>query len=595
VVALRRLFVTWACLAASVSARTLHLSSHDASSWDWHVIMAPDGEPSSTYMEGWPAMNSLRRKLLELVPELGVSDNISLPVVLVPVVLGFAMLLLVGCSVMDLRQVPDPEETPRTQATWSKPAIFALTSYRFYTGFLSATWMPYLLAMEGRALMDERQSVFMGTAKLIYGFSILLNPVFGLVGDQAARVSRWSGRRSFILLGVAAGGLGIYGCLVAASIEDLRWYLAGVVLWMLGEAMADVTTETLVPELLPQSQYEASSQIRSLNFLLGGLIGYVALITFRGLHFSWLYYAYLFVMLVCAFLSLCLIDAEDMATKLQQATSRAAKHALEDQTFKKLVVQAYWMPARCEGGFPRACMCQFIFSLGSAPMFFLLLMIRDIVGIKDESVLQMHFGAISIVFFVAAALASILGTIAAKAGCDASELAEDRDDDGDGAGETLSASSWHMMIASTAAFGATALAIPFQGLFPRQEQRVVAFYVVSAIWGMSFGSVYARFQECTWSLLPPGVEIANAMGFAAMCKLAGVGIGNFIAGYILDGFVQGKHSYKLHGYFIMCAACAAAVFISAGLAYTIAVMEAERREKLSNPRKSRDVEKLQDQ
>mmetsp|Transcript_21616 Transcript_21616/g.50498 ORF Transcript_21616/g.50498 Transcript_21616/m.50498 type:complete len:615 (+) Transcript_21616:210-2054(+) len=569
----------------AASVHSYHAGQHLVSEWKYDGSDAADPTEARGYeaLEEWPAIQDARRKLLKLVPELGISDNISLPVVLVPVVLGFAMLLLVGCSLMDFRkgQLSESQVTPRTHLpTWSKPAIFALTSYRFYTGFLSATWMPYLLAMEGRALMDERQSVFMGTAKLIYGLSILLNPVFGLVGDQAATVSRWSGRRSFILLGVAAGGLGIYGCLVAASIEDLRWYLAGVVLWMLGEAMADVTTETLVPELLPRSQYEVSSQIRSLNFLLGGLLGYVALIAFRGWHFSWLYYAYLFTMLLCAFLSLCLIDAEDLGKSQVRAS---ASTVVESPSLKALVVQAYVSPARCEGGFPRACLCQFIFSLGSAPMFFLLLMIRDIVGIQDEVVLQTHFGAISILFFIAAALASVLGTIAAKAACDASDDAADEAADGEGnadegAGETLPASRWHMMISSTAAFGAIALAIPFQGLFPTQGQRVVAFYIVAALWGLSFGSVYARFQECTWSLLPSGVDIANAMGYAAMCKLAGVGIGNFVAGYILDGFVKGHHSYQLRGYFIMCACCAIAVFASAGLAYTIAEMEAKRRD-----------------
>merc|ERR1719282_903246 len=105
--------------------------------------------------------------------------------------------------------------------------------------------------------------------------------MFGLVGDHTAVMSHWSGRRLFVLLGVGSSSLGIYGCVAAANIGSVWWYLAGVVLWMLGEAMADVTTETLVPELLPRTQYEISSALRSLNFLLGGLAGYGALIIFR--------------------------------------------------------------------------------------------------------------------------------------------------------------------------------------------------------------------------------------------------------------------------------------------------------------------------
>merc|ERR1719291_716157 len=193
-------------------------------------------------------------------------------------------------------------------AEWPIVAIVALTSYRFYTGFLSSTWSTYLLAMEGRHLMENRQSVFMGTAKLIYGLSILLNPIFGLLGDHMAVMSHWSGRRLFLLVGVGSGGLGIYGCLVAASTDNVEWYMAATVLWMLGEAMADVTTETLVPELLPKSQYEISSNIRALNFLLGGLAGYVCLIVFRHISYDWLYYGYLLVMIACAFLTLCFIN-----------------------------------------------------------------------------------------------------------------------------------------------------------------------------------------------------------------------------------------------------------------------------------------------
>merc|ERR1719410_2822422 len=83
---------------------------------------------------------------------------------------------------------PDKEPSPISQEAveneeqWSLVRIIGLCALRFYTGFLSATWLPYLLAMEGQALFGNRQALFMGIAKLIYGVSILLNPIFGLLG-----------------------------------------------------------------------------------------------------------------------------------------------------------------------------------------------------------------------------------------------------------------------------------------------------------------------------------------------------------------------------------------------------------------------------
>lgn len=530
----------------------------------------------------------------------GLTQHINAHVLLVPVVIGFALLVLMASSMANWRwkteekrmhsQDPAPivvdgaEAPPGGPAApaaselrnWSVAGIVALTSYRFYTGFLSATWMPYLLAMEGHQLMGGRQSFFMGSAKLIYGLSIMMNPMFGLVGDQMAVISHWSGRKLFVIMGVAAGGLGIYGCVVAAEIGSVWWYLAATVLWMLGEAMADVTTETLVPELLPKSQYEVASAIRALNFLLGGLVGYAALIVFRHLHYSWLYYGYLLVMLVCAFLTLCFIQPDDLRDRPEGAAPRQRG----ETSLATLVAQAYVLPARLEGGFPMACSCLFIFSLGSAPMFFLLLMVRDVIGIKEHVEMQMHFSIISIVFFVSAAAASVLGVLldgekkkddgasaAAEGDKEANAVAVEEDSVRNGM-----VLRWRLMVVSTVVFGAVAAAIPMVGVLPTLFTRKAAFYFVAVFFGLSFGSVYARFQECTWSLLPKGVEVANAMGFAAMCKLAGVGIGNFFAGIILDMFSPGEAeqtSYSLGGYLIMCFFCSAVVLLSARVAWQV--------------------------
>merc|ERR1712137_691036 len=67
---------------------------------------------------------------------------------------------------------------------------------------------------------------------------------------------------------------------------------------------------------------------------------------------------------------------------------------------------AYIGPAQLKGGFPEACFASFVFSCGSAPMFFILLMIRDLVGVEDTYTLETDFSIASIIFFLCAALAA---------------------------------------------------------------------------------------------------------------------------------------------------------------------------------------------
>lgn len=470
---------------------------------------------------------------------------------------------------------------------WSVSGIAALTCYRFYSGYLAATWMPYLLAMEGSEMMGGRQSIFMGTAKLIYGLSILFNPLFGLLGDRAP----WGGRRFFILAGVCAEGLGIYGCMLAAPAANIQLYLASTALWMLGEAMTDVTSETLVPELLPRSQYDISSSIRSLSFLLGGLVGYVLLILSGDMHHSWIYYSYLVLMVSCACVTLVFLAIGG------GAMPSVSVAPIRGSLFE-LLNRAYGSPTRIEGGFPRGCLCIFVFSLGSAPMFFLLLMIRDLVGLKD-SALQTHFGTISIIFFLSAAFASaglaIFSSMAAtKAAPGEQELEVGRPKKREDGSEPQTKAALHpepledvpeeessrtvalnSVVYSQVAFASVVCTIPLVAMFPTLQQRLTAFYFLSVAFGLSFGMVYARFQECIWNLLPPGVDIANAMGFAAMSKLAGVGLGNFAAGAILDRFTAMGSNYDVRGYVVVAILSSGCVFASAVLARAIAGMAKE--------------------
>ncbi|CAK0809393.1 unnamed protein product [Prorocentrum cordatum] len=448
-------------------------------------------------------------------------------------------------------------------------AIMGLTVYRFYTGFLSATWLPYLLAMEGVDLWGENQALFMGIIKLLYGASILLNPLFGLLGDKAATMSHGLGRRIFVRAGILLAALGIFTCYFAASRGLFRVFLLGILAWRLGEGLCDVTTEAICPEMLPPEQFQLSSSIRAAMFLVGGFVGYVAVLVTAHLHYSWLYFGYMLMMLLCGLPALALMpDGGEVArpTRLSQAQRPLLASAMD----------AYLKPAQYAGGFPAACLSIFLFSCGSAPMFFLLLMLRDLVGIKDSVEMQMQFSLVSIDFFLSAAAASALNVMLAPGRGHSEDASE---------GQLLLATevrrrSFQMTAASVFAFALVVALIPFLVLLETVEARRGAFYVLSALMGATFGSVYSRFQDCNWQLLPSDVETATAMGFSTMCKLLGAGLGNFVAGLVLDlcqSREMRRHAHADHaavaygpgGYAILCTACSALVFAAGVLVLTI--------------------------
>jgi len=440
-----------------------------------------------------------------------------------------------------------------------------LTAYRFYTGFLSATWLPYLLAMEGEDLWQEKQSMFMGIAKLIYGGTILLNPVFGLVGDQAVSLSHGVGRRLFVRMGITVAAVGIYICVLAAKEHAFLAFLSGVLIWRLGEAMNDVTTEALVPEMVPQEQYQLASGIKACSFLLGGLFGYALLMIFSDSHYSWLYYAYPIGMFVCSIPCLFLLDADQPFARLQEQRQEPQ----EQEGFLTSLAKSYWTPVNYRGGFPRACLAVFIFSLGTAPMFFLLLIVRDLVGIGDPIRMQQYFSAGSIVFFLSAAIASVIVAALDPAKRPRStETSAGAVSDGGRAWASaeLLEQRGRLLMLSMSSFGVVVLLIPCLGLFSEPQSRDRGYYTLTAVFGAAFGVSFSLFQDLTWQILPPEVNFANAMGFNVMSRLLGVGLGNFFCGVILELSYSGDHGlatvYQPSGYVIMCTFSGLAVLVS---------------------------------
>mmetsp|Transcript_35603 Transcript_35603/g.83235 ORF Transcript_35603/g.83235 Transcript_35603/m.83235 type:complete len:625 (+) Transcript_35603:219-2093(+) len=409
---------------------------------------------------------------------------------------------------------------------WSVPGIILLNGYRFYTGFMNSTWLPYLCAMDGARMWQENQSLFMAYCKLIYGLTVVFNPLYGVVADKAVSISHGVGRRAFIRIGFFMATVGILICMLCSRMgQDYYYpYMFGVLLWRVGEALNDVTTEALPPEVVDDSQWQIAASIKAGLFLCGGVLGYILLVIMVDINYTWLYWAYLVLMLVCGVPALVLVDDD-------RPLATARSHS---QTFRSALSEAYLEPLAYGKGFPQACMAVFVFSLGTAPMFFFLLIVRDLVQVGSAHALQLQFCFASIMFFLSAALASVAGPL-----CHVSQVGtiEDRN------------RRWNLLVLGIFLFSTITIFIPIIPLFADRIMRLEVLYVLAIAYGSSFGIAYGRFQDCTWQLLPDRKcgETATLMGFNNMCKLAGAGAGNFIAGLLLDMFVRQEQAFSFDG------------------------------------------------
>lgn len=464
-------------------------------------------------------------------------------------------------------------------AEWSTFSLICLTSYRFYTGFLSATWLPYLLAMEGADLYSKNQSLFMGLAKLVYGVTILANPLFGLIGDRAISLSHGVGRRLFLRAGMILAALGICGCFIADLHRYFYCFVFGILLWRIGDALTDVTTEALVPELLPNSQYKAASIAKATQFLLGSIFGFVTLIFMRDFKYTWLYWAYALGMLVFSIPSQVLLW-DDSPLMNGHSSNRSSKPFLET------LEQAYFAPAQLSGWFPRACLAITSFSFGTSPMFFLLLMLRDLVGSTNPDQLNIDFSTCSIIFFVSAAVAVLINGV-----LDGRYQAATSKSDGQDLQMLINRLS--SVVCVSLGYAICCILLPGVTLFPSERVRYWLFAFFSLALGCFFGSGFARFQDITWQLIPNGADVANCMGFNIMCRLFGVGLGNFAAGVLLDLFEYSSSQqawqrwqyerygddpgvmlvqvYAPAGYCVMCTGSAVVCLICGYLCHTITV------------------------
>jgi hypothetical protein len=560
-----------------------------------------------------------------------------------PVLLGLGILLIFLCAVVDFRAHlrADPsrwlqsasasaamgttmsENLNRDSRTRSAPieqpwyVISLLTTYKVYNGFLVATWVPFLIAKEGDHLMTPdaflTTASFMGVAKVIYGFSIFLNPFFGLVSDRITATAPKAGRSAFLMSGVCLASVGILAAKLSSKRQDVPWYLGSSCLWFFGEAMIDITVETAAPELLPKSQFDTASALKTVQMLLGSAGGYTCLIFLAHWNIGWetLYAIYFCLMLICAIPTLICIRA------LQDGRSTSNHGRGHTGPLFASLFEAYIAPARYPGGFMNACCALFVFSMATGPLFFTSLMLRDLVKFDNEKDWQVHFSGTSIAFLFFAVIAAMFNGVSKSSAQPRqasnqrashrrrrnstsssgswSASSDDNEEDNEavrrrtqgggdsGAGPAPdpgveeaqgSESRWNLMLWSMCAYTLIcAVTVPIVVLpSASREFRLRCFYIISSCFGVTFGCVFSRFQTCIWMLIPRHADIASTMGFVTLSKCMGVGIGNLAAGIILHRFrsevkggSQNYESYAVSGYYIMTLLSAFVAFLSVAI------------------------------
>jgi diazepam-binding inhibitor (GABA receptor modulating acyl-CoA-binding protein) len=327
--------------------------------------------------------------------------------------------------------------------------------------------------------------------------------------------------------------------------------------------------------MVPRSQFALASSIKASSFLCGGLLGYGLLYCMADVHYSWCYYAYLFCMFTFSIPPLLMLTND---------APMAPNPHRKGNSFLTNIVKSYTTPCTYEGGFPEANFGAFIMACGTAPMFFLLLIIRDLIGIHGKVELQQNFAITSVIFFIFAAAATALDVVfCGRVG--PLDLKEPEDSQSASPktrkAKRLNDAEWEsdkkrrlrILVVLTFMCGLSVGMIPIVQFFDSLEMRLRFWWPLVATFGASFGLGFSRMQDVTWRVLPKNVDMANAMGFNVMCRNVGVGVGNFAFGALLDFFkvpgltlesltAPGRHPftelgqvYTASGYSAMCLSC----------------------------------------
>lgn len=322
-------------------------------------------------------------------------------------------------------------------------------------------------------------------------------------------------------------------------------------LWRVGDVLMEVSTDVLVPEMIREEQYQQAASVRTSVFFAGCAFGCVFLHLFADAG-AWAMYVLLFLVLLGASIpALKLLNADYPRAFTDQEKSQH-RLAFSWHAFK----ESFMVPMSYEGGFPCSCVAALAFSLGTCPLFFQLLIVRDIGGVNIDSEQDVFSFVVALVFFLCA--------IAGASSCGAvREL-------------PLEVPKHLMLQVLCAGVGISSFLIPCCGLMHKKNLNVIFLTLNTCFYGFCFGGACSRFQDVTWKLLPPTAKWANAMGVQLMFRHVGIAIGCFIGGCVLSFFTIGRADLNdpaylqngfigLDGYFSIAGLCVAAILFCAKL------------------------------
>jgi len=432
-----------------------------------------------------------------------------------------------------------PSRPVRQPGLYTFKELLAMTSFRFYGGLLICTWLPYVLAEEGESFWPEYEALFMALGKTIMAVAIFFTPVFGYMNDRT--VHPWGRRRAWFFWGVTAICIGIALCAVISAYKLPGYcYFICVFLWTFGEAVADSTSEALVPDLCTIHDYNLAAAVRSITFMSGGLVGYGLIImgaTVFHISYHWMYVYYLIAILVSApFTIMYAVPAEE------EQTRAINEHQLQGDNGVGMIRTVYMDVLNASDDFRRICLGTLIFAMSPAGMCFLLLLLRDVYGVGTKEDCSFQFAVVCIAFLLGAICASVLLTFIVM--------------------DPFKSAKGFMFL-----FAGTELLLPACGLISSNlDTRLAFLYVVAFVKGGAFGGCLNMMQNCVWHSIPPewrqGMgSIGRGMAVAGTMRTLGAALGNIVVGFILqtsvwwkqESYEVGGHDvkYPIEGYFAM--------------------------------------------
>jgi MFS family permease len=156
--------------------------------------------------------------------------------------------------------------------TLSLPRLLALSSFGFALTLFANTLDPALYGYKVLQLAPQNPNTLLGFTTAAGSLLVLvMGPVIGLLSDRTR--SPLGRRLPYLLAGAPIMAAGIF----AVGLAPAAWaFVAGVLLWRLGDNLIFTPWEALYPDLVPAKQRGLASGIKSLVDILAVLVGRLA-------------------------------------------------------------------------------------------------------------------------------------------------------------------------------------------------------------------------------------------------------------------------------------------------------------------------------